>query len=85
MRQRVPKLVLDYDQERARWSGVNRADVAEATRRAYDGTPIGLYREGDDLLPIIFRDNEAQRERVAGRVEIAAGSARYLYALPAER
>jgi multidrug efflux pump subunit AcrB len=70
MRQRVPKLVLDYDQERARRSGVSRADVAEATRRAYDGTPIGVYREGDDLLPIIFRDNEAQRARIAGQLDV---------------
>jgi multidrug efflux pump subunit AcrB len=70
MRQRVPKVVLDYDQQRARWSAVNRSDVAEATRRAFDGATIGLYREGDDLLPIIARDNEAGRRRVAGRLDV---------------
>jgi multidrug efflux pump subunit AcrB len=70
MRQRVPKVVLDYDQERARWSAVNRADVAEATRRAFDGTPVGLYRDGDDLLPIIARDDEAARQRVAGQLDV---------------
>ena len=69
MRQRVPKVVLDFDQERARWSAVNRSDVAEATRYAYDGTPVGLYREGDDLLPIIARNSEAQRARAAGRLD----------------
>jgi multidrug efflux pump subunit AcrB len=70
MRQRVPKLVLDYDQERGRRSGTSRADVAAATRRAYDGTPIGLYRERDTLLPIIMRNNQAQRERVAGQLDV---------------
>ena len=70
MRQRVPKVVLDFDQERARWSAVNRSDVAEATRYAYDGTPVGLYREGDDLLPIIARNSEAQRARAAGRLDV---------------
>ena len=69
MRQRVPKVVLDFDQERARWSAVNRSDVAEATRYAYDGTPVGLYREGDDLLPIIARNSEAQRASAAGRLD----------------
>jgi multidrug efflux pump subunit AcrB len=70
MRQRVPKVVLDFDQERARWSAVNRSDVAEATRYAYDGTPVGLYREGDDLLPIIARNSEAQRQRAAGQLDV---------------
>jgi multidrug efflux pump subunit AcrB len=70
MRQRVPKVVLDYDQERARWSAVNRGDIAAATRLAYDGMPIGLYREGDDLLPIVARANEAQRRRVAGQLDV---------------
>ena len=70
MRQRVPKVVLDFDQERARWSAVNRSDVAETARRAFDGATIGLYREGDDLLPIIARANEAQRQRVAGQLDV---------------
>ncbi len=70
MRQRVPKVVLNYDQERARWSAVNRADVAEATRRAFDGMLVGLYRDGDDLLPIIARDHEAERQRVAGQLDV---------------
>ena len=69
MRQRVPKVVIDYDQERARWAAVNRSDVAQTTRRAFDGYPIGLFREGDDLLPIIARSSEAERERVAGQLQ----------------
>lgn len=70
MRQRVQKVVVDYDQERARWSGISRADVAEATKRAFDGTPVGLYRKGDSLLPIIARDTEAFRQRAATELDL---------------
>jgi multidrug efflux pump subunit AcrB len=70
MRQRVQKVVLDYDQERARWAAVTRADVAEATRRAYDGTPVGLYREAGDVYPIIVRNTDSERARVAGQLDL---------------
>jgi len=70
MRQRVQKVVIGYDQERARWAAVSRGDLAEATRRSYDGTPVGLYREGDDLLPIIARNTDAERARAAGQLEL---------------
>ncbi|MGI9249153.1 MAG: efflux RND transporter permease subunit [Woeseiaceae bacterium] len=70
MRQRVQKVVVDYDQERARWAAVSRADVAQATSRATDGALVGLYREGDSMLPIIARDAEADRKRVAGQLDL---------------
>jgi multidrug efflux pump subunit AcrB len=70
MRQRVPKVVLDYDQQRARWSAVNRSDIAQATSYAFDGSPIGLYRQRDDLLPIIARNDDAQRQSVAGQLDV---------------
>lgn len=69
MRQQVQKVVADYNQERGRWSGATRSDIAQATSRAFDGTPIGLYREGDTLMPIIARNPEQQRETVAGNLD----------------
>ena len=69
MRNRVQKIVADYDQERARWSAVSRADIAMAMRRAYDGMPVGRYREGDDIYPIIVRNTEQERQRAAGNLE----------------
>jgi multidrug efflux pump subunit AcrB len=65
MRQRVAKIVPDYNQEKARWASVQRDDIAAATRRAYDGIQVGLYREGDDLLPIILRSVEEERKVAA--------------------
>jgi len=70
MRQRVKKVVVAYDQERARWSAVSRTDVAQATHRAFDGLPVGLYREGDSLRPIIARDTETDRQRAAGQLNL---------------
>jgi multidrug efflux pump subunit AcrB len=70
MRQRTQKIVVEYDQDRARWAAVSRADVAQALGRATDGTPVGLYREGDSLLPIIARDTEADRQRVSGQLDL---------------
>jgi hypothetical protein len=70
MRQRVQKVVVDYDQDRARWAAVSRSDVDQATSRATDGTLVGLYREGDSLLPIIARDAEPDRQRVAGQLHL---------------
>jgi len=64
-RQRVQKVVPKYSQERGRWTNVTRDDIAKATKRAYDGRPIGLYREQDDLIPIVLRHQEEDRSRVS--------------------
>ena len=64
-RQPVPRIVPVYNQERARFAGVVREDLANATKRAYDGRTIGLYREQDELLPIILRHVEDDRASLA--------------------
>lgn len=53
-----------------RWAGATRLNITESSRRAFDGLPIGLYREGDDLLPIIIRREEENRINVAGSLDI---------------
>ena len=64
-RQRVLQLEPIVDDNRARWAGVTRDDIANATKRAYDGRPIGLYREEDKLIPIVIRHAESQDGSVA--------------------
>lgn len=64
-RQRVLQVVPEYNQERARWAGISRLDVAQTFRRAYDGVPVGLYRESDNLIPIIMRQPQQERELAA--------------------
>ncbi len=65
-RHRTMKLKLDYNDARARWARVNREDLAATTKRAFDGRTIGLYREGDELIPIVLRNVEDEREDVSG-------------------
>ena len=69
-RQRERELVPEYNQERGRWAGVTREDLAAATRRAYDGLPVGQYRDGDDLIPIMVRNPQAERERAAVDLDV---------------
>jgi multidrug efflux pump subunit AcrB len=65
-RQRVIKLVPDYNQERGRWTSVTRQDIGDTTKRAFDGRVIGAYRDDDDVLPIILRMGEEERRNVGG-------------------
>jgi multidrug efflux pump subunit AcrB len=55
MRERVRKLVPEFHDENAQRARISREDVARATKRAFDGTQVGLYRERDDLYPILLR------------------------------
>jgi len=63
-RQRVQKVVPEYNQERARWASVTRDDLAQTTKRAFDGRTIGLFRDGDSIIPIILRHDEEERRKV---------------------
>lgn len=63
-RERVPLLEARYSQERGRWASVTREDIAQTTKRAFDGRDVGLYREGDELLPILMRHVEEERQNV---------------------
>jgi multidrug efflux pump subunit AcrB len=67
-RSRVRKIVPEYVQERGRWSNLNRSDVANATRRAYDGVLVGQYREDDALIPIVVRNQESERLEAAANM-----------------
>ena len=64
-RQRSREMVVEYNQERARWAGISRENVASATKRTFDGSHIGLYREKDELIPIVIRSVEEERQRAA--------------------
>ncbi|WP_421707505.1 efflux RND transporter permease subunit [Algihabitans sp.] len=57
-----------FDQARARRVGVDREDVAAALSRVTDGAQVGVYREGDDLLPIVWRVPAGERHDV-GQLE----------------
>ena len=61
-RERTPKIVVEYNQERGRWAAVSRTDVATAAARAFDGQTIGQFRDRDEILPILLRNAGTERE-----------------------
>ena len=58
-RQRVPVIRPVYAEVQARNAGVSRRDLAESLQLATSGSVVGLYRQGDTLMPIVFRLAEA--------------------------
>ena len=70
-RQRSREMVVEYNQERARWAGITRENVARATKRTFDGNVMGLYREKDELIPIVIRSVEDERQRAATDLSVA--------------
>ncbi len=60
-REKVPVLRPRFAEVQARLAGVTRSDLGRSLETAFSGRPIGVYRERDNLLPIIARAPEAER------------------------
>jgi len=60
-RQRVPVLSAGISQPRARRAGVERADIARSLSAFAEGITVDLFREGDELLPVIIRAPQHER------------------------
>ena len=64
-RQRVKVVRPVLAEEQANLNGISRTDVANTVLQAFQGATVGVYREGDLLLPIVMRAVEQQRSDVA--------------------
>lgn len=56
---RSKKLVVDIDDDRAQRAGVTHEDVALSLKAMLSGTDITTYREGDKIIPVLLRSNQA--------------------------
>jgi multidrug efflux pump subunit AcrB len=65
-RQKVPAIEPIYSEVKGRRAGVSRSDVGNALARNYSGQQVGVYRENDDLIPIVSRAPENERIDVSG-------------------
>ncbi|MCH8960808.1 MAG: efflux RND transporter permease subunit, partial [Bacteroidetes bacterium] len=63
-RQRVKLLQPQLAEDQANLNGIQRSDIALAMLQGFQGARVGVFREGDLLLPIILRAPEAERTRV---------------------
>ena len=53
--QRVVRFAPDFNDARARWSGVTREDVVRGIGQSLDGRAIGVFNQEDEALPIVLR------------------------------
>ncbi|MFC1835181.1 efflux RND transporter permease subunit [Thermodesulfobacteriota bacterium] len=60
-RNKVKLLVPVFSEAKARAAGISRPDLADALEMTFKGLTVGLYREEDELLPIISRPPELER------------------------
>ncbi|PIE58795.1 MAG: multidrug transporter AcrB [Desulfobulbus propionicus] len=60
--ERVKVASVGMAKARAREIGVFRSEIAQAIAWNFSGTVSGVYREGEDLLPIIARPSAEQRQ-----------------------
>ena len=63
-RQQVPVLQPRFSVEAAQRAGVLPADLAAALERNFSGQQIGVYREGEKLIPIVARAPADERAGV---------------------
>ena len=70
-------------QEQANLNQITRQMVSTTILQAFQGTTVGVYREGDELLPIILRAPDVQRLDVASirNVQIWSPAARRMIPL----
>jgi multidrug efflux pump subunit AcrB len=63
-RQRVKVIRPKMIDEQASILGIEKRHVSEVLLRAYQGQGVGIFREGDLLLPIIMRAPEEERDNI---------------------
>ncbi|QSR22025.1 efflux RND transporter permease subunit [Hyphomonas sp. KY3] len=58
---RVDRIDVKIDQQKARIAGVTSSDVSQALAQYVSGVEISEYREGDETIPIVMRGAENER------------------------
>ena len=59
--ERSPSIQVDVDQDRARAVGLSSGQISRALGGVIDGATIGTLHEGDQLLPVIMRAPQNER------------------------
>lgn len=64
-RERTPFVRPAISEMQARDLGLTRREIARAIQYATEGVRMGVFRDGDALLPIVIRPSANERERMA--------------------
>lgn len=73
--ERVKVVRPRLSEEQADAHGITTRMVAEAIRQTFEGKRVGVYREGDEVIPVLFRQPEPTRLDVANLRQIPIWSA----------
>ena len=60
-RQQVPVLRPQFSEEKAQQFGLTTQEINKAIAQTLSGRNVGVYREGNDLIPIVARSPETER------------------------
>ncbi len=61
----IPTWQPTYSQMKGQRIGVSRTDMAQGVRIATEGYPLGIYREGDQFMPILLKDERIDSYNLA--------------------
>ncbi len=73
-RQLVSVIEPIYSESKGRRAGISREDLALSLQTNFSGRTVGVYREGDDLIPIITRAPASERKGVEDIANIQVAS-----------
>jgi len=73
-RQAVKLVKPIFNEQVGRQLGINYEDLSKALKYAFDGTQVGLYRDGIRLLPIFSRATDKEREDISNIQDIQVWS-----------
>lgn len=73
---KVIKLVIDVDQNRARRLGISSSSLAGVLSAYFDGYQISDFRDGDESIPIVLRAAAKSRDAVddIGNIAVLGGA-----------
>ena len=72
-----------FNEQVGRQLGITRENLARALRYAFEGTPVGRYRDGIRVLPILMRAPEDERADVGNLQDVTIWSPVLNQAVPA--
>ncbi len=73
-RQPVKLVKPIFNEQVGRQLGINYEDLSKALKYAFDGTKVGLYRDGIRLLPIFARAPDEERQDISNIQDIQVWS-----------
>jgi multidrug efflux pump subunit AcrB len=60
------KVVIEIDQDRARQLGITYEEITQLLNTYFSGAAVSIYREGDNLIPIVLRAGAYTSESLEG-------------------